>query len=85
MNNLYWHELSSKEKQKVFSSKITLGEFMDKYNQPSWCGYPEALNPTLGCWTLTDCYISLNEDLCESCDMHKHVKKIMQEAENEKI
>jgi hypothetical protein len=52
MKPLY-HRLSQKTIDAMIG-KMTYAELMEKYRQPDWCQYPEALNGMWGCWSLTD-------------------------------
>ena len=61
---IYFHELSDEEREAIYSSGITVGEFMEKYSQPEWCRLFEALSP-LGCWGIS--YVSKDkEKYCNS-------------------
>ena len=48
----YWHELSIEEKKEILGSKISWGEFKNKYKQPDWCRNPSVLDGELGCLSL---------------------------------
>ena len=53
MHKKQWHKLSVEEQDVVLKSSMIVGQFMDKYHQPWWCTYPEALaGQEWGCWTL---------------------------------
>lgn len=37
---------------------------MERYQQPTWCGYPGALEGQMGCWSLMDLK-GLRTDICK--------------------
>jgi len=43
--------MSDRQIKKLLDSGNTWGWFKKNYQQPTWCGYPEAIDP-LGCWSL---------------------------------
>ena len=66
----FWHELSDEERQRIkVSSGLTVEEFMQRYKQPPWCEYPEALGGMMGCWSLvlTNRIHSIED--CVNCDL----------------
>jgi len=74
----YWHELSDSTIKKLISKGTSWRQVMDKYLQPAWCTYPDALEGALGCWSLTDHFGSRHKisiEFCKSCDCFKKVKK----------
>lgn len=71
----YFHELSDDEHQAVLNSEITIGELNEKYMQPDWCGYPDALNGPMGCWSLVGVSATSkgrvkSESFCLGCECH---------------
>lgn len=62
----YFHELTDEELQDSVERKATYDEFL----HPEWCGYPNALDPLLGCWSLTDPIIrkKICKEFCKECD-----------------
>ena len=49
----YWHEIPQAEQEKIIEeSGLTVAQFLEKYKQPDWCEYPEALAGQMGCWSL---------------------------------
>lgn len=64
----FWHEVSDEE-AKNYGGAMTVGDFMKKYSQPEWCNYHEALNPMLGCWSLTDNSLrkKISLEFCKDC------------------
>jgi hypothetical protein len=65
----YFHEADEEEIVK-FSEGKTWGDLQKEYAQPTWCNYPEALNGTMGCWTLCDIKGRkvISERFCGDCD-----------------
>ena len=49
----YWHELPIGAQKELYRSKMTYGDFTERYKQPAWCNYPGALMGQMGCWSLT--------------------------------
>jgi hypothetical protein len=71
MAQTYWHELTDEQIKEIIDSKITYHALMQKYAQPDWCGYPEALSGMLGCWSLCDHYDTrhkISPMYCKTCD-----------------
>ena len=69
----YWHELPQEEVDKILASKITIGELLEKYKQPDWCNYPDALDGNMGCWSLMDNHEGgirsrISKDYCKDCE-----------------
>ncbi len=74
----FFHELSQSEIDVLIANKSTWPDIMDKYSQPSWCNYPEALSGVMGCWSLTDLSEkslrkSISKEWCKSCPECKAV------------
>ena len=69
---LPFHELSEKEFDEMREQGKTWRDIMDKYHQPEWCEYPDALGGGLGCWSLTSMMITCKED-CGNCDLIKAI------------
>ena len=74
MKNPYWHEQTDTQREAVFKSKISVGEFMTKYLQPDWCKYPNALEGQMGCWSLIGGMVT-GPDYCTNCDCCAHYKE----------
>ena len=71
----YFHSLPQKEINKLVESKMKIGELIEKYKQPKWCGYPEALSGKWGCWALMDLSenggrTKISKEFCKSCDCY---------------
>lgn len=72
----YFHELSEEERQAIFDKKIPVGEVVEKYKQPDWCEYPNALQGSFGCWSLIGGTVAKEgEEFCKTCDAHKNYKE----------
>ena len=68
----YFHELPKEERDKILTGEVmTVREFMNKYDQPEWCTYPEALSGHMGCWSLMYTTESINKEFCSTCDCFK--------------
>lgn len=63
----YWHKLTKAERYQEMETGYTNKEFLRRYKQPDWCGYPhqEALHLG-GCWNLHGGKIKKRED-CGTC------------------
>jgi hypothetical protein len=70
MAKRYWHTLADSTIKKLISKHTTWDAVMERYRQPSWCGYPNALEGILGCWSLTDHKIrhEISREYCTRCD-----------------
>lgn len=64
----FFHELTKSEFKNLVKKKITYGELAKKYPQPTWCGYPDATQGMMGCWSLMDQKIKSIKD-CAGCDL----------------
>ena len=69
----YFHELSQEEVDKLIADKKSWGDIMREYKQPDWCNYPNALEGTMGCWSLVDLSkeglrTEISKDFCKGCD-----------------
>jgi hypothetical protein len=64
----YWHQLTDKEVGYLIESNVTWKDIMDSYRQPDWCGYPEAINGQMGCWSLTgEDRLNISRGYCKNC------------------
>jgi len=63
---VYYHEISKEELED--GKKLSVQQFLKKYSQPDWCDYPDALVPTLGCWSLVYFRESISENFCSNCE-----------------
>ena len=66
----YFHKLTRDEFEEIVKEKFTWAEFAERYPQPIWCHYPDAVYGIMGCWSLID-FLVTNEDFCKKCDMYK--------------
>ena len=72
MTKPYFHELTEDEFNALVESKITWGDVMQKYSQPDWCEYPNALEGQMGCWGLVFRTVSKRgETYCTACECYK--------------
>lgn len=67
MNKPFFHELPVAEYESLKASHATWKDVMDKFSQPVWCGYPEALGGPMGCWSLVGRMVT-GKDYCKDCD-----------------
>ena len=65
---IYFHELTESEQHAV-GDVMTWQQVAQKHPQPPWCSYHEALNPGLGCWSLTGHGIHTEND-CAACPLY---------------
>ena len=61
----YYHETTKEERDSLIGK--TYGELMDKYMQPEWCAYPDALYGFMGCMSLMNLTERINKDYCSDC------------------
>jgi hypothetical protein len=71
--SIYLHTLPKSKIVKLMHSHMTYGEFVKQYKQPDWCMYPEALEGSLGCWSLIGGYVH-SETFCLTCDCYRKEK-----------
>ena len=70
----YFHTLADSTIKRLVGSGITYGELMKRYKQPEWCGYPNALEGMMGCWSLMDTLgrrHKISREYCAKCDCFK--------------
>ena len=48
----YFHLLTDDDVRELADGKTTWGDVQEQFNQPPWCGYPDALDGPMGCWSL---------------------------------
>lgn len=63
----YFHELTKERYESLFQEKITFGELIERFKQPDWCSYPDALAGPMGCWSLVGGLVS-GKDYCKGCE-----------------
>lgn len=70
----HFHELTKEEfKEIVDSKKYTWEQLSKDYPQPEWCGYPDATQGTMGCWSLVS-HMVKDRDYCKNCECSKDYK-----------
>ena len=64
----YFHEETDEVLNALIEEGITYAEIRERYSQPDWCTYPEALS-VLGCWTLTSLTLRkrISLEYCKDC------------------
>ena len=70
---IYWHELTDEQRLDIWENGgLKVHEFMEKYSQPDWCGYPDALMPRYGCFSLVMLPIRIKtENDCKNCEYYR--------------
>lgn len=72
MDKPYFHELTEEQLTELYSSSMTWGDLMQKYSQPDWCEYPNALEGPMGCWGLVYRHVNKHgKDYCKTCEFNK--------------
>ena len=68
----YWHKLTQGQIDYLLTKNVTNQHIVENYLQPDWCGYDEALNGVMGCWTLMDIKTNgrkkICKEYCKDCD-----------------
>ncbi len=62
--------ISKKVWEKIILEKKTYAWLEERYFQPDWCSYPDALQE-LGCWSLTSWPWQMTKKRCRSCELFK--------------
>ena len=75
----YWHKLKQEELDRILKSGITVKEALEKYKQPDWCNYPDALAGMTGCWSLTGnepngTRTKISRKYCKGCECYIKTK-----------
>ena len=66
----YFHELSDEEIKELLENKVTWEYVMKNFKQPDWCGYTNALEGAMGCWSLIDYFgrrKEISREFCKDC------------------
>ena len=75
----YFHELTEDEFNNICRLHITWDGCSRLYPQPKWCGYPDAVQGLMGCWSLM-CFMVTGEKYCKNCDCYiPNMKKVLNE------
>ncbi|HDY68991.1 MAG TPA: hypothetical protein ENH85_14525 [Candidatus Scalindua sp.] len=69
MKRKYFHELTKKDYFELAKRGITYKKLAKLHPQPKWCGYPNATEGVMGCWSLTSFMINSEND-CKKCDLY---------------
>jgi len=72
---IYFHELPQSEIDKIVEENPTAEELINRYKQPDWCTYPNALGLFAGCWSLCDYHpnglrTKISKKYCNDCVMY---------------
>lgn len=77
MGKPFFHTQSNQVMDDLLANKVTVGEIKERYQQPTWCTYPEALDGMMGCWSLMDLKglrNRISKPFCRGCDCFKTKK-----------
>jgi len=64
-----FHELNEDEFKEIIKEGMTWKECAEKYPQPDWCGYPDAVCGVMGCWSLMS-FMVTGREYCKNCDCY---------------
>jgi hypothetical protein len=59
--------ITDEEWETLKSMHKTWAWVMEHFDQPKWCGYPDALAGEMGCWSLVGRMVTSRE-YCKNCD-----------------
>lgn len=65
-----FHRITKKERERLIRRHATWGEIMERYRQPDWCSYPEALAGIAGCWSLVQGLVR-SRKICRDCELYR--------------
>jgi hypothetical protein len=69
----YWHQIELEQQEEILKTPgLTVQEFLDTYDQPDWCNYPDALDGPMGCWSLLFSKSVRSIKDCGNCDCIKN-------------
>jgi hypothetical protein len=68
-----FHRITKKQWQALVAVNATWGDVKEQFRQPSWCEYPDALDGSMGCWSLVGRMVK-NRKYCQNCDLCKKAK-----------
>ena len=76
MKKTYFHELSQRSIRRLQRNGVLWLDIMERYSQPDWCSYENALGGILGCQSLIDCSTDggrnkISPNYCASCSKYK--------------
>lgn len=66
---LFHVEVDEDKWKELAQAGTTWGDIQRMYRQPDWCGYPEALEGAMGCWSLIYRNVESESD-CKNCDSY---------------
>lgn len=79
MGKPFFHELSDDAYKALEDGGATWGDIMERFDQPEWCDYPNALEGVMGCWSLIYRKVK-DESRCLNCDMRRQPYKVPREG-----
>lgn len=62
-----FHELTDAEFAALVESKITWHDVAEMHPKPTWCSYPNAVDPLGGCWSLVERRVT-GIEFCKTCE-----------------
>jgi hypothetical protein len=74
----YFHTLADSTVKRLVRKGTTWGELMNRYKQPDWCNYPNALEGAMGCWSLVSLFNTrhqISRQYCKGCDCFKALEE----------
>lgn len=71
----YFHKLTKDEFEEIQKERMTWAECAQRYPQPVWCGYPDAVQGIMGCWSLMEFYDDgsnwvTGHNYCKDCNCY---------------
>lgn len=70
-NKIPFVDITDDEWVDLATSGATWGDINERYHQPQWCDYENALDGIMGCWALVTRQIKTIED-CKDCECCIH-------------
>jgi hypothetical protein len=66
-----FHELTKEEFAELVEAKLNYGQVERLFPQPTWCGYPNATEGLMGCWSLV-AHLVTGPGYCTNCECAVH-------------
>ena len=67
----YFHLLPAADFERLKAAGKTWSYAMKHYRQPDWCGYPNALDGMMGCWSLVWRQVTGEAYCAKGCECYK--------------
>lgn len=68
MDKPLFHEVTDSEWESMKAAGLTWGDMQERFAQPDWCAYPDALAGQMGCWSLVGRMVT-GIDYCKDCEL----------------